>query len=326
MNKELEDTLRMIIERTGDNNSVFIPMQDFPWFHYRNGQLTKLYEAGYITRPFFCDDGAEITLTKEGRIYFCGDENFNKSEDRQSDKPSVFISYNHKSKAIVEELVEVLDPFADIHWDENVKPWDSFKCFMDTIRKQDHAVMVISDLYLKSKACLYEVVQLMKTEGWDKRAMFIVEDNAKSIFTLDGRLKYIDYWNEEENKLKKEIYVHSTAAIKDISDQISRVKDINYYIGDFMTYVSTVNNPDVPIAIQRIVERVKISAKRNRSNDIENVIRIILEKCEMSTSDLASTLNRSEATIRKYLKSLMDKGVIQRRGTGHNIKYSTIKN
>ena len=315
----------MIIERTGDNNSVFIPMQDFPWFHYRNGQLTKLYEAGYITKPFFCDDGAEITLTKEGRIYFCDEENVDKVDDIQSNKPSVFISYNHQSKIIVEKLVEVLDPFADIHWDENVKPWESFKRFMDTIRKQDHAVMVISDLYLKSMACLYEVVQLMKTEGWDKRSMFIVEDNARSIFGIKGRLNYIDYWDNQEKELKKELASHNTSAIKDISAEISQVKDINYYIGDFMKHVSTVNNPDVSAAIQNIVERVKISAKRNKSTEIESVIRIILDNCEMSTYDLAFTLNRSEATIRRYLRSLLDKGLIQRNGAGQNIKYSTIK-
>lgn len=44
-------------------------MRDFPWFHERNGQLTKLQEEGMITKPRFYDNGADITLTQAGRNF-----------------------------------------------------------------------------------------------------------------------------------------------------------------------------------------------------------------------------------------------------------------
>lgn len=74
MTEELEQTLKLIIDRYGSRStgSVFIPMSDFPWFNERNGQLTKLYDEGMIIRPRYYDNGAEITLTKTGREYFNG--------------------------------------------------------------------------------------------------------------------------------------------------------------------------------------------------------------------------------------------------------------
>lgn len=72
MDIELVETLKIIIDRYEDctQGSVFIPMCEFPWYHERNGQLTRLYEAGMITKPLLYDNGACITLTFTGRHFF----------------------------------------------------------------------------------------------------------------------------------------------------------------------------------------------------------------------------------------------------------------
>lgn len=72
MDNELIETLKIIIDRYQGRTqgSVFIKMQDFPWYNERNGQLTRLYDAGMITKPVFYDNGANITLTQDGRQFF----------------------------------------------------------------------------------------------------------------------------------------------------------------------------------------------------------------------------------------------------------------
>ena len=74
MDVELVETLKIIIERYGNrtSGSVFIPMEDFPWHNAPNHQLTRLHEEGMITKPFYYDDGADITLTNAGRDYSNG--------------------------------------------------------------------------------------------------------------------------------------------------------------------------------------------------------------------------------------------------------------
>ena len=72
MDVELVETLKIIINRFDGctQGSVFIPMDDFPWRNERNGQLTRLQEAGMIAKPRFYDNGAEIILTQAGRHFF----------------------------------------------------------------------------------------------------------------------------------------------------------------------------------------------------------------------------------------------------------------
>lgn len=45
-------------------------MRDFSWYNERDGQLTKLQEAGMNAKSRCFDNGAEITLTQAGRHFF----------------------------------------------------------------------------------------------------------------------------------------------------------------------------------------------------------------------------------------------------------------
>ena len=67
---------------------------------------------------------------------------------------------------------------------------------MNSIRHQDFAVLVISDAYLKSTNCLYEVMQLMMEEQWDQRVMYIVTDDAHGIYDAAKQLDYVGYPTE----------------------------------------------------------------------------------------------------------------------------------
>lgn len=322
MKKELEETLRLIIERVGDNNRiVFIPMRDFSWYNHRNGQLSQLYYEGLITKPIYCDNGVLVGPTDEGRNYLGDETNEIATEQKNHDKPSIFVSYNHGSTEIVEKLVAKIDSYADAHWDRNVGPWESFNSFMDTIRKQDYAVLIISDAYLKSKACLHEVIQLMSTDNWDNKAMYIVENNARKIFDVLGRVEYIDYWDSEETKLQNEMNKHCIEVASELIDEISEIKEIKSHIGAFMKKVADANNPDVSDAIAAIVERMKISAKRSSASDIESVILTLLRNEEMSTFELSVALNRAESTIRRHLYILIEKGLVIKKANGRSYIY-----
>ena len=72
MDREFLKTLEIIINRYGNRTqgSVFIPISDFQCGSGRIGQLNALYAEGFITKPKFFDNGAEIALTKNGRAFF----------------------------------------------------------------------------------------------------------------------------------------------------------------------------------------------------------------------------------------------------------------
>ena len=72
MDIEMVETLQLILDRYEGrtSGSVFVPLKDFAWFKERNDQLTRLQSAGLITQPRYFDNGAEITLTQNGRHFF----------------------------------------------------------------------------------------------------------------------------------------------------------------------------------------------------------------------------------------------------------------
>ena len=203
MDPELYNTLKLIMERTGQSHSVFIPINDFPWSNRKDGQLTRLMNQGMILKPRFYDDGAEIILTSKGRSYLLTANDTGST----TKELSIFVSYKHKkNNSFVSDLETKLEPYANVIIDKNsVDNWGSFKQFMDSIRDQDFAVLVISNDYLRSSACMYEVLQFMKEKNWNDRVMYIVEDDTQDIFTPTGRIQYLAYWKEKDDLLTKEI-------------------------------------------------------------------------------------------------------------------------
>ena len=419
MDIELVETLKLIIDRYEGRTKgrVFIRMRDFPWYNERNGQLTRLQEAGMITKPRFYDDGAEITLTRKGRCFFseknwilfpqkgelftcpvcgyqaqilntdaarswaevacencctyamrpdalagipsfelpllsgyyrhtrhapltmqCDDkervrshieatrnivtrdyqhrsllayyyqkmsrfgqfisvEQFPAIAYAQDDgdlmslmeeakdngyllisgdmvsvteagkafmenritnrKPTVFISYNWNSASIAEELENKLLPYADVKRDKtSVRPWGDLQDFMSSIRDQDFAVLIISDAYLKSDACLFEVMELMKEQRWDERVMYVVTDDARGIYDIKTHLTYIGYWEEKEQQLTEEIQKHNPAAVTAQAEELKKVQLIAINIGAFMAKVKRAMNPEMSKAISAVVKRV----------------------------------------------------------------------
>lgn len=62
---------------------------------------------------------------------------------------------------------------------------DNFREFMQRhIRESDYVVMLISDEYLRSEFCMFEVCELLNDYKFDRRILPVVLDNAKEIFFL----------------------------------------------------------------------------------------------------------------------------------------------
>lgn len=111
------------------------------------------------------------------------------------DDVTVFLSYNWNDKEKVDEVDNFLSQKANItviRDVRNIGSWGSIKEFMKSIRDQEYAVLFISDMYLKSPNCMYEILELMKEKDYEKRIFPVVLNN--SIYSPFVRLEYIQYW------------------------------------------------------------------------------------------------------------------------------------
>ena len=217
--------------------------------------LKILDEQGYFSK--FTKDvtgGYEIELS--GKAFMDDSTSFDK--ENKDNIPTVFVSYNWGCSDFVDKIESSLNGKCDIKRDKNsIGDWKSISEFMKTIRKEDFAVLVISDDYLKSVACLYEVIELIKDDKWDEKTMYVVMDDARGIYDGIKRLNYIRYWNDYCNELSDAIRDLPSSATYTQSEELKKAEEIRNSIGEFLSRVADSNNPNMETVISKIIERIE---------------------------------------------------------------------
>ena len=128
---------------------------------------------------------------------------------------------------------------------------------MKSIRQQDYAVLIVSDSYLKSKNCMFEVTEVMKEQEYaDKIFPAVVEHG---IYDPMVRAEYIQYWQQECTKLETVIKGIDPANAAELSTDLKRYRSIANSMGEFLSMVADRNNPD----IQEVEFRIKEELLKN---------------------------------------------------------------
>ncbi|MBL8061660.1 MAG: toll/interleukin-1 receptor domain-containing protein [Anaerolineales bacterium] len=76
--------------------------------------------------------------------------------------------------------------------------------FMERIGEGDCIIVVLSDKYLRSKNCMYELVEIAKNKDFTSRVFPIVLPDAK-IYDAKDRIEYKKYWKQKKEDLNREI-------------------------------------------------------------------------------------------------------------------------
>lgn len=180
------------------------------------------------------------------------------------EKPTVFISYKRDKGYIANNLEKTIGGRAEIKRDiKEIGAWESITSFMNSIRKQDFAILVISDNYLKSVACMYEVMQLLKDDDWlDKTIIMLAEDI--NIFGTKEQLIYIKYWNEEYNNIAELIKSLPPESVSSQSEDLKKISRIKDEIGSFLHIISDRNIP-----VEDVYEQINIRLAKQAASKVE---------------------------------------------------------
>lgn len=186
------------------------------------------------------------------------------AEEQQVEK-KIFISYSWANKDIADMIDEDFSKLGfNLTRDErDLKYKDSIKQFMQQIGKHDYVIMLISDSYLKSENCMYEVMEVMRNREYkDKILMIMLKDQDKKyykdwqervsvdhefkqlvigadIYSSVGRIGYIQYWEQKEKELESYV-ARIQVDINKIQplNELKRINNITRDIGDFLTELS----------------------------------------------------------------------------------------
>lgn len=185
----------------------------------------------------------------------------------------VFLSYSYADKSVAEVIFSDLSHLedVDIFIDEiKIRYTDKIESFMKKIKKCDYSLIVVSDSFLKSENCMFEIIELFKDDEYKKKVLpIILQDNeldkeeirGANIHTDEGILSYILYWKDRYEKLKSGIERISIEESIFLAERLRRMAEIRRAVGDF-------------IKLLREIKYVKFSEEK------KNGYRNIIEKIE----------------------------------------------
>jgi hypothetical protein len=128
----------------------------------------------------------------------------------------------------------------------------SLSKFMESVREHDYVIHLISDEYLKSKACMKELLHFMKDDTqkahYINRTLPIIcnpsNSSQPSIFKDDGQLYIIEYWLEQLKTLENSIdrveatHPNQKRAIENQRKELYIIRDIAEHIGDYLSILA----------------------------------------------------------------------------------------
>ena len=84
-------------------------------------------------------------------------------------KKNLFLSYCWKDSNEADKIYDFFKSSRNIelHRDTiDIGKWESIKEYMQSISDMDYTILLISDVYLKSANCMYEVLEVMRDRNY----------------------------------------------------------------------------------------------------------------------------------------------------------------
>lgn len=198
---------------------------------------------------------------------------------------NMFVSYCQKDSVYADNIdLYFKGKDISIHRDiREISNWKSIRDYMEKIRDMDYAILIISDNYLKSFNCMYEVLEVMKEKNYENKIFPVVVES--SIYPTAGRIPYIKYWQDKFKELQSQVAQIDFVNAGNLIEDLKRTQHIVLSMDDFLAKVSDMNNPNISNVNQAIESKLKeyglvgdikedISNRKNENEDVFSSLNI----------------------------------------------------
>ena len=167
-----------------------------------------------------------------------------KQETTSSEQGKVFISYawggdsettaNQLEQAFRGKGIEIVRDKKDLGYKGLIKN------FMEQIGQGNCILVIISDKYLKSENCMFELLEIAKNgDIYDRIFPIVLED--VSIYNATGRLKYIQHWEAQIQDLETAMKQGGLANLQGITDDLNLYTAIRNQIAELADLLKDMN-------------------------------------------------------------------------------------
>jgi hypothetical protein len=168
----------------------------------------------------------------------------------QESKPELFISYAWGGQS--EEIVNLVDQAFQNHGVSIIRDKRDLgyrgliKEFMQRIGRGKAVIVVVSDKYLKSENCMYELAEIAaKGDVYDRIFPIVLPD--AQIYKPVKRVRYIKYWEEQISELDdalKKVSAANLQGLRDDIDNYTRIRNTIAALTDTLRNMNTLT-PEV---------------------------------------------------------------------------------
>ncbi len=222
--------------------------------------------------------------------------------------PEIFISYawGGESEEIVNELDHAIQQkgIVIIRDKRDLGFKGVITDFMKRIGQGKAVIIVISDKYLKSTYCMFELIEIFRysrdNNEFIERIFPIVLSDAKIFNPLD-RVEYFKYWKSEKEKLEKLITELGADAIMVIGDDYKVYQKIINEYGEVAKILSDINSLSTQIHrddnYETLIEAIskKNNYKQEQTIPINQIRELIAQnKIEKAIEELKLMVKENE--------------------------------
>jgi len=157
-------------------------------------------------------------------------------------RQTLFISYSWADTNTADKIDTIFQPTGifikrDIR---EIKFKGSIKNYMSEIRETDFVLILISDSFIKSSNCMFEMLELLKEKDYQKKVLPVLIDGTK-IFKPLERIEYIKYWTEKFIELETELKAVNTTDVIELYKELKHIENIKGSIDEFLSIISDEN-------------------------------------------------------------------------------------
>lgn len=250
---QIDNILKVALSKLSSNIII-----DYCYFKLKGKDVLAI-KVDKANDKIFCEEICYV-YSNNGVIKI--ENKINEYEKQNLDKPTVFLSYRESDTPIVNIIEEQLRS----HTNDGVNisrytriPYKaSFKEFMNGIQDHDFVLSIVSDSYLKSQACMYEVGEIIKDHHFNEKLLFVVLSENDRKYYPEGftkkiaaeiygsevlRLQYVTYWKGKYDELNATIRgIDDYEAISDATLSLKEIGQIyRNDISEFMKFLTDNN-------------------------------------------------------------------------------------
>ncbi len=214
--------------------------KDFPEYDLKKGDTAILVDI--VPHPQQGEDGYVLEICENKR------DSINivivpKSTVKMMTNTEIFISYawGGDSETLTNELdnafqakgITITRDKRDLGYKGLIKE------FMQGIGQGKCIIVILSDKYLKSENCMFELMEIFKNDNFTDR-IFPININA-NIYKATDRLKYRRYWEDELNELQEAIKQGDITNLAGIYDDLNLYEEIKRNLPNLTNILKNIN-------------------------------------------------------------------------------------